>query len=57
MRVCGVWVCVVGVYVCVVCVVCVGACVMCVVCVCVYNRALGTPELVYHGTRGVCVCL
>ena len=25
--------------------------------VCVYNRALGTPELVYHGTRGVCVCL
>ena len=25
------------------------------VCVCVCNRALGIPELMYHGTRGACV--
>ena len=33
---------------------CVRACVV-GVCVCVCNRALGIPELVYHGTRGACV--
>ena len=25
-------------------------------CEATYDRALGVPELVYHGSRGVCVC-